>query len=100
MNRLPRMHTAIGPYFKNEPISRLIYKVLFFYMQGEQLPEKLVVPRLRVHRDWFKGLAEDFIDHSHPDVGAAPDAESQVDRHMQSLLFSLVQVNKASMATQ
>ena len=49
-------------------------------LQGEQLPEKLVVPRLRVHRDWFKGLAEDFIDHSHPDVGAAPDAESQVNR--------------------
>ena len=52
-------------------------------MQGEQLAEKLVVPRLRVHKDWFVGLAEDFIDHSHPDVGAAPDSgfplDAQVD---------------------
>lgn len=44
-------------------------------LQGEQLAEKLAVPRLRVHKDWFVGLAEDFIDHSHPDVGAAPNTD-------------------------
>lgn len=36
---------------------------------------KLVVPRLQVHKDWYKGLAEDFIDHDHPDVGGHVDAE-------------------------
>ena len=34
------------------------------------------VPRLKVRRDWFKGLKADPIDHSHPDVGNQPDAET------------------------
>lgn len=33
------------------------------------MQEKLVVPRLAVRRDWFKGLNPDPVDHSHPDVG-------------------------------
>lgn len=36
---------------------------------------RLVVPRLKVHKDWWQGLAEDFIDHDHPDVGGNTDAE-------------------------
>jgi len=43
-------------------------EVLFFKDNGEQLREKLVVPRLRVRRDWHVGLAVDHVDHSHPDV--------------------------------
>ena len=39
--------------------------------QGEQLEQaKLVVPRLKVRRKWFVGLAPDPTDHSHLDVGA------------------------------
>lgn len=37
--------------------------------------EKLVVPRLRVRKDWYKGLDDDPIDHTHPDVGIRPDAQ-------------------------
>lgn len=44
-------------------------------IQGEVLAEKLVVPRLRVRKDWYKGLDPDPIDHSHPDVGIRPDAQ-------------------------
>ena len=36
---------------------------------------RLVVPRLKVHKDWWQGLAEDFINHDHPDVGGNTDAE-------------------------
>ena len=32
-------------------------------MQGEMHHSRLVVPRLKVHKDWWQGLAEDFIDH-------------------------------------
>ena len=39
------------------------------------LGEKLVVPRLRVRKDWFEGLADEPIDTTHPDVGAKPDAQ-------------------------
>ncbi len=39
------------------------------------LAEKLVVPRLRVRKDWYKGLDDDPTDHSHPDVGIRPDAQ-------------------------
>ncbi|EIE24136.1 integrin alpha N-terminal domain-containing protein [Coccomyxa subellipsoidea C-169] len=42
---------------------------------GEVLAEKLVVPRLRVRKDWYKGLDDDPTDHSHPDVGIRPDAQ-------------------------
>lgn len=44
-------------------------------MQGELLDEKLVVPRLRVRKNWFEGLADEPIDTTHPDVGANPDAQ-------------------------
>jgi hypothetical protein len=44
-------------------------------LQGEVLAEKLVIPRLRVRKDWFKGLNNDPIDHSHPDIGIHPDAQ-------------------------
>jgi hypothetical protein len=38
-------------------------------VQGEKMKEQLTVERLKVRRDWYKGLAADPIDHSHPDVG-------------------------------
>jgi hypothetical protein len=47
--------------------------------QGEQLAEKLVVPRLRVRKDWHVGLNPDPVDHSHLDIGAAPDAQEVAD---------------------
>lgn len=49
--------------------------ILFFKDTGEVLSVKLVVPRLKVHSEWFKGLSSDFIDHEHPDVGEYIDAE-------------------------
>ncbi|CAL8462321.1 g1854 [Coccomyxa elongata] len=50
-------------------------EVLVIKDTGEVLAEKLVVPRLRVRKDWYKGLDPDPIDHSHPDVGIRPDAQ-------------------------
>ena len=44
-------------------------------VQGEQLDERLAVPRLRVRKDWFLGLADDPISHDHPDAGDKKDAE-------------------------
>lgn len=34
-----------------------------------------MVPRLRVRKDWYKGLDDDPIDHTHPDIGLRPDAQ-------------------------
>lgn len=45
-------------------------------LQGEQLMERLYIPRLRVKKHWYVGLNPDPIDHSHPDVGKA-DAAAQ-----------------------
>ena len=33
------------------------------------MAERFVLERLKVRRDWYKGLAADPIDHVHPDVG-------------------------------
>jgi hypothetical protein len=38
------------------------------------MAERLQVPKLRVRRDWYKGLAADHVDHLHPDVGNGSDA--------------------------
>lgn len=38
-----------------------------------------MVPRLRVRKDWYQGLQADPIDHSHLDVGQAPDAQEAFD---------------------
>lgn len=38
------------------------------------MAEQLQVPKLRVRRDWYKGLAADHVDHVHPDVGNGSDA--------------------------
>uniref|UniRef100_A0A7S0RKX6 DEX1 C-terminal domain-containing protein n=1 Tax=Chlamydomonas leiostraca TaxID=1034604 RepID=A0A7S0RKX6_9CHLO len=48
-------------------------EVLFFKDTGDQLIERLAVPRLKVRKEWFKGLNADVIDHSHPDVGAGDE---------------------------
>eukprot|EP00891_Asterochloris_glomerata_P005963 jgi/Astpho2/5963/e_gw1.00080.8.1_t len=50
--------------------------ILSFKDDGERLSSHMQVPRLKVRRDWFKGLRDDPIDHSHPDVGTQPDAET------------------------
>lgn len=47
--------------------------VQFYKDTGSQAAYRLIVPRLRVRRDWFKGLNPDPVDHSHPDVGADID---------------------------
>lgn len=44
-------------------------------LQGEILGEKLIVPRLRVRKDWYQNLAPDPTDHTHPDLGINPDAQ-------------------------
>ncbi len=44
-------------------------------MQGEILGEKLIIPRLRVRKDWFQNLDPDPTDHTHPDLGINPDAQ-------------------------
>ena len=33
------------------------------------------MPRLRVRKDWYLGLADDPISHDHPDAGDKKDAE-------------------------
>ncbi|KAL6763317.1 hypothetical protein V8C86DRAFT_347718 [Haematococcus lacustris] len=43
-------------------------EVLFFKDTGELLSERLVIPRLKLRREWFKGLDPDPINHDHPDV--------------------------------
>mmetsp|Transcript_4558 Transcript_4558/g.9807 ORF Transcript_4558/g.9807 Transcript_4558/m.9807 type:complete len:1070 (-) Transcript_4558:202-3411(-) len=43
-------------------------EVLFYKDTGEKLAERLTIPRLQVRKDWYKGLAPDPIDHSHPDI--------------------------------
>ena len=57
----------------DQPISHMLRVTVL--KQGEVLAEKLVVPRLTVRKDWYKGLDPDPIDHSHPDVGIRPDAQ-------------------------
>uniref|UniRef100_A0A164T0K8 DEX1 C-terminal domain-containing protein n=1 Tax=Daucus carota subsp. sativus TaxID=79200 RepID=A0A164T0K8_DAUCS len=43
-------------------------EVLFFRVSGYLMSDKLVVPRLKVKRDWHVGLDSDPVDRSHPDV--------------------------------
>ncbi|KAM7270801.1 hypothetical protein ACFE04_030015 [Oxalis oulophora] len=43
-------------------------EVLFFRVSGYMMTDKLVVPRLKVRKDWYAGLNPDPIDRSHPDV--------------------------------
>jgi hypothetical protein len=61
------------------------------------LAEKLVVPRLRVRKDWYKGLDDDPIDHTHPDVGFRPDAQDGSSGLLSSVthcrIFWLVRVS-------
>lgn len=47
--------------------------IQFFKDTGAQAAYRMFIPRLRVKRDWFKGLDPDPTDHSHPDVGADKD---------------------------
>ena len=48
--------------------------------QGERMKEELTVERLKVRRDWYKGLAADPIDHSHPDVGDGDEPPAAAQR--------------------
>ena len=48
--------------------------------QGESMMEQLTVERLKVRRDWYKGLAADPIDHSHPDVGDGDEPPAAAQR--------------------
>ncbi|CAN6471441.1 unnamed protein product [Victoria cruziana] len=43
-------------------------EVLFFRVSGYMMSEKLVIPRRKVHKDWFVGLDPETVDRSHPDV--------------------------------
>lgn len=48
-------------------------------LQGEQLLDRLYIPRLRVRKNWYVGLNPDPVDHSHPDIGKAEGAENPFD---------------------
>lgn len=43
-------------------------EVIFFRVSGYLMSDKLEVPRLRVHKDWYVGLGKDHADRAHPDV--------------------------------
>ncbi|GER36585.1 defective in exine formation [Striga asiatica] len=43
-------------------------EVLFFRVSGYTMSDKLVVPRLKVKKDWHVGLHTDPVDRSRPDV--------------------------------
>ena len=75
-------------------------KIQFMKDNGEQAAFPLVVPHLRVRRDWYKGLDPDPIDHSHPDVGADADdsgvgerSNSESDVRRRRTLLSLADDN-------
>ena len=44
------------------------------------MKEQLTVERLKVRRDWYKGLAADPIDHSHPDIGDGDEPPAAAKR--------------------
>ena len=45
-------------------------EILFIQDSGKELrPFSLKIPRLKVNKEWYVGLAPDHVDHSHPDVG-------------------------------
>ena len=48
--------------------------------QGEKLTDVLQVPRLRVRKDWYVGLHDDPVDHSHPDVGGNTGANNPYEK--------------------
>jgi hypothetical protein len=48
-------------------------RIQFFKDNGQSAAYPFTIPRLKVKRDWFKGLHADPIDHSRPDVGADGD---------------------------
>ncbi|CAH9103415.1 unnamed protein product [Cuscuta europaea] len=43
-------------------------EVLFFRASGYMMSDKLVIPRMKVKKDWHVGLLPDPVDRSHPDV--------------------------------
>jgi len=43
-------------------------EVIFFRVSGYLMSDKLEVPRLKVHKDWYVGLGKDHSDRAHPDV--------------------------------
>lgn len=43
-------------------------EVLFIWVKGYMMPDKLVIPRLKVKKDWYVGLLPGPVDRSHPDV--------------------------------
>ncbi|KAL9263582.1 DEFECTIVE IN EXINE FORMATION 1-like protein [Drosera capensis] len=72
-------------------------EVLFFRfnsvrVSGYMMPDKLVVPRRRVRKNWHVGLNADPVDRSHPDVkddlliqeAAATDLASSLNKSMKT----------------
>lgn len=43
-------------------------EVIFFRVSGYLMQDRLEVPRIRVHKDWYVGLGKDHADRAHPDV--------------------------------
>ena len=60
------------------------------------MTEKMIIPRLRVRKDWYQSLAPDPTDHSHPDIGVFPDAQDGTKGDTSpSLLSSSLQCNQS-----
>ena len=51
--------------------------------QGAAAGTRLTIPRLRVRRDWFVGLAPDHVDHSKPDVGTGQQQQREQQQQQQ-----------------
>ncbi|GBG71239.1 hypothetical protein CBR_g8542 [Chara braunii] len=50
-------------------------EIMFIKPNGEVMMESITIPRLRIKKDWYVGLAEDPVDHSRPDIGE-PDSDA------------------------
>ena len=62
------------------------------------MTEKLIIPRLRVRKDWYQNLAPDPTDHSHPDIGVFPDAQDGTKGDFPS--YDAAQIFKATRTVQ
>ncbi|CAH9081889.1 unnamed protein product [Cuscuta epithymum] len=64
-------------------------EVLFFRASGYMMSDKLVIPRMKVKKDWHVGLLPDPVDRSHPDV-----QDDQLIK--EALVESLARQNKSA----
>lgn len=49
-------------------------EIVSFKDNGQEAAPRFRIPPLKLHRNWYSGLATDHVDRSHPDVGGADGA--------------------------